>query len=98
MLHQVVLEGVRCPATGDAYARKARMFTTRAVFAREVKVTVWGVDSSGRLVADVHGSDGLFLNAALVKAGLAWATGGVLKRIEEEARAGSRGMWNLADN
>ncbi len=92
---RVRLSGIDCPPGGTGHAKTARSITTRAVFDRDVQVVVWGRDPNGDLSADVYFDKGKFLNAVLVRAGLAWAESAALKSLEDAARATGKGMWAL---
>lgn len=96
---RVRLWGIDCPERGQAYANVARRFTGDLAFGQSVVLRSHGTDRYGRLLAEVILPDGRVLNHELVRAGLAWwyreyAPGASeLARLEQEARAGRRGLW-----
>jgi len=94
------------PVPGDpsmaAVAREARRRLEELVLLRWVRLErEGGVDARSRHVAYVVREDGLFVNAALVRDGLARVVAGgegnarleELKRAEAEARSFRRGLW-----
>jgi endonuclease YncB( thermonuclease family) len=95
---RVRLQGVDAPEKRQAYGERARRFTADLVFDRTVTVRASGRDRGGRLLGEVVLPDGRSLNEALVRAGYAWwfrrySRDDRLARLEEEARAGRRGLW-----
>jgi endonuclease YncB( thermonuclease family) len=94
----VRLQGVDAPEKRQAYGERARRFTADLSFDRTVTVRSTGRDRNGRLLGEVVLPDGRSLNQELVRAGYAWwfrkySRDGRLARLEEEARAGRRGLW-----
>jgi micrococcal nuclease len=94
----VRLQGVDAPEKRQAYGERAKRFTADLAFDRTVTVRTTGRDRNGRLLGEVVLPDGRSLNQELVRAGYAWwfrkySRDGGLARLEEEARAGRRGLW-----
>jgi endonuclease YncB( thermonuclease family) len=95
----VRLHGVDCPETRQAFGTRARQFTSRLAFGKQVTVQVRDVDRYGRIVGEVLLSGGRSLNRELVTAGLAWwyrryaPEDEELARLELEARDAKRGLW-----
>jgi endonuclease YncB( thermonuclease family) len=94
----VRLQGVDAPEKRQAHGARARRFTADLSFDRTVTVRTTGRDRNGRLLGEVVLPDGRSLNQELVRAGYAWwfrkySRDGRLARLEEEARAGRRGLW-----
>jgi endonuclease YncB( thermonuclease family) len=94
----VRLQGVDAPEKRQAYGERAKRFTADLAFDRTVTVRATGRDRNGRLLGEVVLPDGRSLNQELVRAGYAWwfrkySRDGRLARLEEEARAGRRGLW-----
>jgi endonuclease YncB( thermonuclease family) len=95
---RVRLQGVDAPEKRQAYGERAKRFTADLAFDRMVTVRATGRDRNGRLLGEVVLPDGRSLNQELVRAGYAWwfkkySRDGRLARLEEEARAGRRGLW-----
>jgi micrococcal nuclease len=95
---KVRLQGVDAPEKRQAYGERAKRFTADLAFDRTVTVRATGRDRNGRLLGEVVLPDGRSLNQELVRAGYAWwfrkySRDGQLARLEEEARAGRRGLW-----
>ncbi len=95
---RIRLQGVDAPEKRQAYGDRARRFTADLAVDRTVTVQTTGRDRNGRLLAEVVLPDGRSLNQELVRAGYAWwfrkySRDGRLARLEDEARAGRRGLW-----
>ena len=105
---RVRLLGIDAPEVGHGFdtsapfGREARDRLTAIVLRRWVRLEHEGpaVDSYNRHLAYVMREDGLFVNAALVRDGLARVTARLplarldeLKRAEIEAQRARRGMW-----
>lgn len=99
---RVRLWGIDCPEQGQAFATKARQFTSERAFGKNVNVEVVDVDRYGRIVGrlTVDGSD---LNLALVQEGLAWwyefhaPRASDLQTAQREAKDARRGLWSERD-
>ena len=85
------------PFSGEAWQANRRLVEGKRVrLERDVSET----DKYGRLLRYVY-VDGVFVNAELVKLGLAWAKAyppdtkyqDYLEQMETEAREAGRGMW-----
>jgi micrococcal nuclease len=108
---RVRLLGIRAPELGrghttDApFAREARARLTSLILNRWVRLEWEGApgDIYGRRVAYVHTEDGVFVNALLVREGLARVSVrprlsrlSELQRAESDAQSFRRGMWGAA--
>ena len=108
---RVRLLGIDAPEIGRGFdtsapfAREARERLTQLVLHRWVRLEREGpaVDSYNRHLAYVMREDGVFVNAALVRDGLARVSArqpltrlAELRRAEAEAQAFRRGMWGSA--
>ena len=86
------------PERRQAYGERAKRFAADLAFQQTVVVRAAGRDRNGRLLGEVVLPDGRSLNQELVRAGYAWwfrrySRDVRLARLEEEARAGRRGLW-----
>jgi micrococcal nuclease len=95
---RVRLYGIDCPEKGQAFGNRAKQFTSKMVFGKNVLVKTHGCDKYGRILGDVFTPDGRSLNQELVRAGYAWwfrrySNDRNLERLEEEARSAKRGLW-----
>jgi micrococcal nuclease len=98
---RVRFDGIDCPESGQDFGRRARQFTSEAVFAKEATIEVRDVDRYGRLVGRVYVA-GKDVNLAIVRAGLAWhynqySNDPVLANAEAEARSRKAGLWSHAN-
>jgi micrococcal nuclease len=99
---KIRLNGIDCPEKQQAFGQRAKQFTSKLVFRKDVTVRTSGHDKYGRTIGNVILSDGSALNQELLKAGLAWwyekyskDTG--LRDLQEEARQAKRGLWVYRD-
>jgi micrococcal nuclease len=99
------LLGVAAPGKGESFAREARERLAALVLRRWVHLEYEGsaLAAGGRRSAYVVRDDGLFVNLALVREGLArvnaarrFARLAELERAEAEARSSRRGIWGGA--
>lgn len=105
--------GINTPESVDprrpvqAYGKEAAAFTRSVLEGREVRLErdVEERDKYGRLLAYVYLEDGTFVNALLVRAGLAQTMtvppnvrhADLLVQLQRQARAENRGLWALPD-
>lgn len=79
--------------------REARAALVALVGGRALEIHTLAVDRYGRTVAEVR-VDGQDLGEMMVGAGWAWCgrrPRADCRRLEQEARAGRRGLWAIAD-
>ena len=98
---RIRLEGIDCPEYRQPFSARARQFTSKMVGRRTVSIEGRGRDQFDRLLARVR-VDGVELNEALVRNGLAWHYGGrnpdrALADAERTARAARTGIWSQPD-
>jgi micrococcal nuclease len=103
----VRLAGIRVPADGDSdstgWAERAQAELSRLLDGQEVRLAPAEAahDRYGRLVAQIERQDGLWVQGALLEAGLAQvhtrpgeaARAEAMLEIERGARAARRGLW-----
>jgi endonuclease YncB( thermonuclease family) len=96
---KVILYGIDCPETAQAFGTEAKKFTDDCCFGKVVNIESHGTDSRGRTIGVVLLPDGTNLNRELVKRGLAWwsdkfaANDATLKQLHESAKASHTGLW-----
>lgn len=91
------LEGIDCPEYKQPFSARAKQFTSNRVYRRQVTVEGRGRDQYDRLLARVR-VDGVELNEALVRAGMAWhyqrgEVDRALADAERTARGARAGLW-----
>ena len=99
---KIRLNGIDCPEKRQAFGQRAKQFTSKLAFGKNVTVKTFGHDKYGRTIGDVILPDGSALNEELVKAGLAWwyekySKDIRLRDLQEEARQAKRGLWVYPD-
>lgn len=100
---KIRLHGIDCPEKSQAFGQAAKKFTSDLVFETTVTVDIVDRDRYGRTVGVVNLPDGKVLNRELVGAGMAWwynryaSQDAVLERLQQEARAARRGLWQEKD-
>jgi endonuclease YncB( thermonuclease family) len=96
---KVRLHGIDCPEKKQAFATKAKKFSSDLAFGKEGTVRNQTTDRYGRTVGVAILPDGKNLNWELVSAGLAWwyrkyaPDDRMLQKLEAEARDAKRGLW-----
>jgi micrococcal nuclease len=95
---RIRLADIDCPEKGQPFGQKAKLFASDLSMGKTVEVKVRAIDRYGRSVADVILPDRESLNAAILKAGLAWwyrdySKDNRLGVIESEARKARLGLW-----
>lgn len=85
------------PEKRQAFGTRSRQALSSLVFRQSVTVADAGRDRYGRVLGTVYVS-GVNVNAEMVRQGMAWvyrqyATDRSLFALEDEARAGRRGLW-----
>jgi len=96
---RVRLNGIDRPERKQSFGTRAKQFTSRMAFRKEVQVIEKGKDRYGRTLAEVILPDGRSLNRELVREGYAWwywkySDDEDLKRLQGEAREAKRGLWS----
>jgi len=96
--YKIMLYGIDCPEYRQPFSARARQFTSKMVFKRDVTVRPEGTDQYDRLLGRVF-VDGVELNEALLRNGLAWhyeirVSDRALAEAERYARAARVGIWS----
>ncbi len=96
---RVRLAEIDCPEKSQPFGNNAKQFASELCFGKMVTVSSNGKrDRYGRVVGIVVTQDGINVNEALVKAGLAWhykdySDSQELAAIEDQARLQKIGLW-----
>jgi micrococcal nuclease len=95
---RIRLNGIDCPEKTQAFGTKAKQFTSDLVYGKLVRIKEKEFDRYGRTIADVY-VGGLWLNKALLDAGLAWhykkySSDETLAQAEQNARKSNIGLWS----
>jgi endonuclease YncB( thermonuclease family) len=105
--HRIRLEGIDAPESHQAFGTQSKRSLSDMVFGKDVTVVYQKTDQYGRLVGKIV-IDGMDVNLAQVKAGMAWhykeyereqsvEDRDLYAKAEDEARADRRGLWQDAD-
>lgn len=94
---KVRLEGIDAPELKQPFSQQAKQALSTMVFGKTVSLHVTGRDRYKRTLAVVV-ADGVNVNLALVRLGLAWryeaySKDAALLIAQNEARAAKRGLW-----
>lgn len=98
---EVRLFGIDAPERHQPWSNHSRQALHRLVRGQPLRLVTVTEDRYGRIVATAfRASDGLDINAEMVREGHAWVyrrytDDPVLIRLEEEARQAGRGLWGL---
>lgn len=68
---KIRLNGIDCPEKRQTFGQRAKQFTSKLAFGKDVTVNTFGHDRYRRTIGNVILPDGRMLNHELVKAGLA---------------------------
>lgn len=96
---RVRLAEIDCPEKSQPFGNNAKQYASDLCFGKMVTVTSSGKrDRYGRVVGTVVTQDGINVNEALVRAGLAWhykdySESDELAAIEQQARLNKTGLW-----
>ena len=99
---KIRLNGIDCPEKQQPFGQRAKQFTSKLAFGKDVTVKTFSHDKYGRTIGDVILPDDSTLNQALIKAGLAWwyekySKDLILRDLQEQARLAKRGLWVYPD-
>lgn len=95
---RIRLHGIDCPERGQAFATKAKQFTSDLVFGKTVEIKPTDTDQYGRIIAWVYVGPKC-INEEILKAGLAWhykrySKEHHLAELEDQAREKKIGLWS----
>ncbi len=95
---KVRLASIDCPERKQPFSKRAKQFTSDAIFGRTVTLKVLKKDKYRRLISNVIYDDSLVLNQELIKAGLAWhyvkySKDSLLQSFHDTAKASKIGLW-----
>lgn len=96
---KVRLQGVDAPESAQDFGSRAKQAASELAFGKDVTVREVDHDRYGRTVGEVILPDGRLLGHEMVGRGMAWwyrqyaPTDRELARLEGEARAARRGLW-----
>ncbi|HSD75507.1 MAG TPA: thermonuclease family protein [Steroidobacteraceae bacterium] len=100
---EVRLGGIDAPEKGQPYADRARTALRGMILHQQVRIAVSDIDKYHRKIAQVHRvSDGVHINALLVRQGYAWvyrrvAPNHPFRELERLAREEGLGLWALPE-
>lgn len=97
-LIRVRLANIDCPENKQPYSKRAKQFTSDAIFGKDVEILVLNKDRYGRFIANVIYDDNRNLSKELLKAGYAWhfvkySNDSSLQVLEDKARKNKVGLW-----
>lgn len=95
---KVRLANIDCPENKQAFSTKAKEFTSKAIFGKNVTLIVLKKDRYGRTIANVIYNNSLNLSQELLKNGLAWhyidySKDPLLQKLEDQAKKNKLGLW-----
>lgn len=96
-LIRVRVANIDCPERKQPFSKRAKQFTSDAIFDKYVKVEEFKKDRYGRSIAYVY-YDNKNLSKELLKAGFAWhyvkySNDKTLQKLEEIAKSNKKGLW-----
>lgn len=105
---EVRLVGIDAPETTQSWGVRSAEILRKLVYGRQsemLDLVVLGTDSYGRAIAELWDGD-LFINAELVRQGLAWYSdksaassrnASLIEAAETEAKENGLGMWSTSN-
>jgi endonuclease YncB( thermonuclease family) len=98
ILHRIRIANIDCPERKQPFSKRAKQFTSEAIFGKNVKVEILSTDRYGRYIGNVIYDDSLVLGEELLKHGYAWhyikySKDVGLQKLEDKARANKVGLW-----
>lgn len=99
---KIRLAEIDAPESKQPWGSRAKSALSRLAFNKQAKVEVETTDRYGRKVGRVY-VDGIWVNGRMVDEGHAWvyrqySKNRKLMKMEEDARAGQRGLWSLPES
>ncbi|WP_243471552.1 thermonuclease family protein [Winogradskyella sp. MH6] len=96
-LIRVRVANIDCPERKQPFSKRAKQFTSDAIFEKQVELKVIKKDRYGRSIAYVY-YGGKNLSEELLKAGLAWhfvkySDDETLQPLEDKAKKDKIGLW-----
>ncbi|WP_047547305.1 thermonuclease family protein [Psychroserpens sp. Hel_I_66] len=97
-LIRVRLANIDCPERKQPFSKRAKQFTSDAIFGKNVEILVLNKDRYGRFIANVIYDDKKNLSKELLKNGFAWhfvkySNDSTLQILEDKARKDKVGLW-----
>jgi endonuclease YncB( thermonuclease family) len=97
-LIRVRIANIDCPERKQPYSKKAKQFTSDAIFGKNIEISVLKKDRYGRFIANVFYDNKKNLSKELLKAGYAWhyvkySNDSTLQVVEDVARKNKAGLW-----
>lgn len=97
-LYRIRVANIDCPERKQPFSKKAKEFTSQAIYGDIVIVKYDKKDRYGRIIGWVKYDDNLDLSEELLKNGLAWhfikySKDESLQALENQARAKRIGLW-----
>lgn len=97
-LIRVRVANIDCPERKQPFSKRAKQFTSDAIFGKDVEIVVLKKDRYGRFIANVVYDDNKNLSKELLKAGYAWhfvkySNDSTLQVLEDNARKNKVGLW-----
>lgn len=95
---RIRLSGIDAPERGMPFGKAAKDYLGRLCANQRIRYVKQDVDRYGRMVAKCYLQDGRHIESEMLRAGMAWhftrySTDQRLQKLEDEARAGRRGLW-----
>lgn len=97
-LIRVRIANIDCPERKQPFSKRAKQFTSDAIFNKQVRLEVIKMDRYGRYITNVYYDNEKSLSEELVRAGFAWhfvkySTDSTLQAVEDKARLHKVGLW-----
>ena len=98
IVHRIRVASIDCPEKKQPFSKRAKQFTSDAIFGKNVEVEIQSKDRYGRIIGKVGYNESFDLSEELLKHGYAWhyvkySKDMLLQGLEQEARVKKVGLW-----
>ncbi|WP_255571219.1 thermonuclease family protein [Halomarinibacterium sedimenti] len=98
-LYRIRVANIDCPERKQPFSKRAKQFTSQAIFGDTVLVMYDKKDRYGRIIGFVKYDNGRDLSEELLKNGLAWhfikySKDKTLQALEDRAKINKIGLWS----
>jgi endonuclease YncB( thermonuclease family) len=98
IVHRIRVANIDCPEKKQPFTKRAKQFTSDAIFGKYVEVEFLSKDRYGRVIGKVSYHESFDLAEELLKNGYAWhyvkySKDSILQGMEDDARAKKIGLW-----
>lgn len=92
------LAEVDCPEKKQAFGYKAKEFTSKEIYLKNIKYTITDTDRYGRYIAKIYYNNNKYISEEIIKNGFGWhykkySSSKKLAVLEKTAQKNKKGLW-----